>query len=105
VARLVRQLKVVAGLAWWLAVTTALLPLVSIVVALTLRELQHMAFDLMAEPDGRVSAPAPTPGEDTRTNIVIVLAIASCFLAPWLAMIYAAAVVTREAPDSRHTPT
>lgn len=100
-ALLVRQFMVVAGLPWWLALTAALLPLVSIVVALTLRELHHVALDLMVEPDAPMSTPATTHGEDTRTDVVIVLSIASCFLAPWLAMIYAAAVVTRRAPDSR----
>jgi hypothetical protein len=101
VALLLRQLKVVAGMPWWMAVTTGLLPLVSIVVALTLWELQHVTFNLMAESDFVESAPeVRPPAEEVMSTVVMILVVASFFLAPWLAMIYAAAVVTRRAPES-----
>jgi hypothetical protein len=104
VALLVRHFKIVAGLPGWLAVTAALLPLAAIVAAATLWWLHHAMLDSGTEPDGPVSVPTTTSGDDSRAGVVIVLAVASCFLAPWLAMIYAAAVVMREAPEPNAAP-
>lgn len=91
VALLLRHLAVTAGLGLGLAITTALLPLATIVIALSLLNLERATFDIMAglrEEGGTTN--------DAAYDVVVSLSILSTLLFPFLLITYVIAVVSKE---------
>lgn len=93
VALLLRHLAVAAGLGAGLAVTTALLPLATILIALSLLNLERATFDLMAglrEDGGTIN--------DEAYGVVVGLSLWSVLLFPFLFINYVIAVAASERP-------
>ena len=97
VALLFRYLMVSAKLHWFIVTTVAVLLLSGIVVSLTLLNLEHVVFDLMAGiREENASA------NDTAYMIVILLAFFSMWAFPVALIVYLGAIVRyRQMADSR----
>jgi hypothetical protein len=98
VALLVVFLRRVAALGWFALVVGTLLPLTAIVVALTLLNLEHVVFDIMAgiRPEDR------SPNDQSYV-VVLVIAYFSIYAFPFLA--FAFGVLALRAHFDRHRAT
>jgi hypothetical protein len=90
VALLLRYLAKTAQLHWFLAITVSTLLLSGIVVALTLLNLEHVVFDLMAGIREENASP-----NDTAYLVVLGLAVISIYVFPVTLLLYLGAVVYR----------
>ena len=91
VALLIRYLIASARLHWFIVVTVSVLLLSGIVVALTLLNLEHVVFDLMAGIRPENASP-----NDLAYLVVLGLAFVSLWAFPVALVIYLAAVVHRQ---------
>ena len=93
VALLFRYLIVAAKLHWFIATTVSVLLLSGIVVTLTLLNLEHVVFDLMAGVREEDASP-----NDVAYLVVFVLAFFSMWAFPVALVLYLGAIVHRRRP-------
>lgn len=99
VALLLRYLNKSAQLGWFVIIVVTIMLLSGIVVTLSLLNLEHVVFDIMA--GIRESNASPN---DTAYEIVLLLGIFSVFAFPVTLFLYVAAVVHRQTRDRRRPP-
>lgn len=85
VALLLHFLRTVAALSWPRAIVALLLPLIAIVLALTVLNLEHVVFDLMSG-----TREADRSGNDAAYTVVVLVTVVSIVLAPFVVAAYAA---------------